>query len=109
MNGCCDRHSKTRFYPKLHHPRLGGSVGCWTAVGARIQRSPDLAKGRTARVVIGRSKIGVVGDVENVGAQLQRYLFEGRVLDRGQIGVEEPGSAQNVLSRVSEGADMRSP
>src|SRR6185437_3911806 len=95
---------ETGLHPELHNPRLGCSIGGWASVRSRKLRSPDLAEGSTARVVIGCAKIGVVGHVENVSAQLQRHLFEGSVLDCGYIGVEEPGSTQHIFSRVSEGA-----
>src|ERR1035437_4160970 len=97
--------SKRCLHPKLHDPGLGRSIGGWAAVCVRSQRSPDLTKPRAALIVIGRSKVRMVGDIENVCTKLERNSLEARVFDRGDVGIKKSGAAQATFANVAIGAD----
>ena len=57
-------------------------------------------------VVSRASDVHVVEEVKELCAELQLHLLaDGEILDRAEVSLEEPGSPQSVLSRVSERSD----
>ena len=47
----------------------------------------------------------MIGDVEDVRAQLEGNPLKARVLDRRKIAVEKPRAAQSILADVAVGSD----
>lgn len=57
----------------------------------------------TLDIQIGVPEVGMIEHVEGFGAELHAHaLVELRVLDHGQIGVDEVGSGERIATKIAE-------
>ena len=59
------------------------------------------------KAVVRHAKIHIIEDVIELRAKLETHtLIYFRIFQESHIGIERPGSAKDILSRVAEGSDL---